>query len=697
MLHNTFLIEIATEDLPSKHLKNIAKSFYKVTEEKFNKLNITYEKMFWFATSRRLAIKINKLNILRVTKGINKIGPSTSIAFNTQGQFTKIVHLWMQRLSISAHQINQLKTQSGEWLVYKKESTVENIVSLLPTIIVSIIKKIQAPKMMRWNDTNFKFSRPIRNIVALLNKTIIPLKFMNIKSHRITYGHVFMKNIKINILHANQYPTILNCKGKVIPNYDERKLKITKLINQITYKLKGKIKKNDELLQEVTSLVEWPVILLGKFEKDFLLLPQEIVIYIIENVQKCFALYNLNNELMPYFIIISNIDSKNTNKIIKDNEQVVFSRLSDANFFYKIDRKQPLESYYLNLKNTIFYEKLGSIYDKIQRLKLLMKWILSYVSINSVNALRAVHLSKCDLKTNMVAEFPDVQGSVGMHYAMLDRESKDVFIAIKEHYYPNFSGDIISNNSIAYTLAIIDKVDTITGMFIIGLYPEKNKDPFALRRLSIGVLRIFIEKNITIDLIDIINYSVSLHKNVMHKKNVKKSILNFFLNRIYHLYLYQGFNTYVIQSVLILKLTVPIEIHKRIFMLTKFKKMNKTYLISTTNKRILNIINKYINIKKCVLNFNSITINTKLFQSTFEKILFSKLLFLQKNIKKYIIYQNYDSVFSQLIKLCILINYFFLHITISHPNEDIQTNRLLLLYQVKNLFLEIADFSLLIC
>lgn len=686
MFNKTLLVELATEELPSKNLKDIAISFYKNIIQEFKYFNITYKKIEWFATPRRLAIKINSINMNRITKKIKKIGPSLNSSFDSNGKLTKPAISWLNRLSINISQTQRLKNQLGEWLVYNIAPKTENIEYLLPKIISFSIKKINIPKPMKWDETNIKFSRPIRNILILLDDKIIRTNILNIPTNQPIRGHFFMSNFKIKITHAEEYPSILIKKGKVICNYLDRKDKINKEIISSAKKIGGIILHNEQLLEEVTSLVEWPVIFIGSFKKRFLSLPKSAIICTLENIQKCFPIYTPLKELMPFFIFVANIEPENPRSIIQGNERVINSRLSDADFFYKIDRKKELKKYLTDLKKVVFYKGFGSIYDKTKRLKLFIQWIAKKLNINIKKSIKAANLAKCDLMTNMVSEFPEIQGSIGMEYALQDGENKDIAIAIKEHYYPSFSKDKLPSHPISYALAIVDKIDTIVGMFLAGNQPKKDKDPFGLRRLAISILKILIEKKIHINILKLIKKSNSLYNKIESKNSIIDNIYTFFLNRITSIYLKKGYNTNIIKSITSLKLNFPIDLHNRIIALSDLKNSNNLNLLISTNKRIINILEKF----KITQN---IDIEDSLIISESEKKLYEELKILKLCIKSNSDINKYDLLLKKMVNLCYAINYFFKQTIIKDDNLKIRYNRLHLLYQIKNTFYKIVNLS----
>lgn len=685
-MKKTLLVEIGTEELPAKELCNLILSFSKNILHELDSYNIQYEKITSYATPRRLALKIKNINLTYTKKEIKKKGPSVLHAFDHNGLPSYIALRWAKSCGINLKQAKRIKNNKGEWLYYITEVKKEKTDLVLPQIISLSIKKINNCTLMKWNNTEFKFSRPIRNISILLEDKIIPMKIFDIISDRILRHHLSIRNPTMIINNANQYPNILFEKAQIIAHFKTRKEKIKQDAKLAAKKINGILKYSDILLNEITSLVESPVILTGKFDKKFLTLPHEILIHIMTYNQKYFPIYNTNGKLIPYFIFVTNIQSCYPTYIITGNENVIHARFTDAEFFFKNDIKRRLEDYLPDLKNILFQKKLGSLYEKTNRIKSLITWIAPTINANIHDAIRAAILCKCDLTTDMVFEFPEIQGIIGMYYAILNKENNEVAIAIKEQYQPKFSGDLLPSNLISCSLAIADKIDTLSGIFSIGEYPTGDKDPYALKRTAIGIIRIIIEKKMSINLKELLQRSINLYVEATNKKKITEDLMTFILERCYSYYRSQGYKKNVITSVLSCKFTQLVDIEARIKSITYFQTLNTYKPLILINKRICKFLEK--NKKK--INQH---IKNHLVKEQSEIILNKKIQNLNSILPHLFLNKKYKEALLHISTLTNPIELFFDSVTINHTDPDLSINRLTMLHKIKKIFLNIADFS----
>ncbi|CAL4319425.1 Glycine--tRNA ligase beta subunit [Buchnera aphidicola (Neophyllaphis podocarpi)] len=623
VINNTLLIEIGTEDLPGKKLNKIILSFVEQIKIFSRKNNIKFDKLYWFATPRRIAIKLK--NIKKKNKN-------------------------------------------------KKE---DNIESKIKIIIEKSLISIKTTKLMYWNCRKYKFIRPIRNILICLNKKIIKTKIFGLKSTNTVNGHVLMNKNKIKIQNTDEYPNILIKKGNVIVESKIRRKIIKRGIKKIIKNIKGKIKIDHNLLEEITSIVEWPVVLVGNFQEKFLKIPKEILVCIIKNYQKCFPVYNKNNNLMPYFIFVIDIKSTNNEKIVKDNENVIKSRLIDALLFLKEDLKIKLKNYVNNLNNILFHKRLGSMYDKTIRIIKISSWIAKNIKINLKDTIKTAKLSKFDLVTNMVFEFPETQGITGMQYALYNKEKKEIALAIKEHYYPSFSKDKIPSNKIGSAISIADKIDTIVGMFYVGNIPKSNKDPFAIRRSTIGIIRIIISYKLNIDLLKIIKKSIELYSNNKPNEKLQIKIFNFIMERLKYKYIKKGYNLKDILKIIKLKKNKLYEIDLKIKAINKFNKLEKSKILFENYRRINKIIIKFDK------NTNDKTINTMLFKFKEERHLEKFIKHIKIKISKMKINNLYYEILIELLKINKYVNNFFKKVLVNDVDKKLKINRINLLIKTK--------------
>ncbi|VFP81812.1 glycine--tRNA ligase subunit beta [Candidatus Erwinia haradaeae] len=688
MNNQTFLVEIGTEELPPKTLRSLAESFADNFTNRLNQEGLIHGEIHWFATPRRLALQVEKLGTEKRSYVITKRGPTIQSAFDSNGEPTLAAKGWAKSCGIRVDQADKLITNNGSWLTYCFKKIRPCVQILLPEIIEESLTRIPIPKVMQWNESKVQFIRPIHHVILLLGDTLIETKILGICSTRTTRGHRFMGIPYFNIKHANQYPEILFTLGKVQANYHVRKEFIRKEINKAASIIGGEVILSEELLEEVTSLVEWPVVLTGRFKKNFLQIPNEALVQTMQSHQKYFPIYHQSGELLSYFIFVSNIESKNPEKIISGNEKVLHSRLTDAAFFFHKDRYYRLENYLPYLKNVLFQKNLGTLYDKTQRVKKLAGWIAMQIGGNINKAQRAGLLSKCDLMTKMVCEFTETQGFIGMHYARQDGESEEVAIALKEQYQPRFSGDGLPSSQTSCSLAIADKIDTIVGIFGIGLHPKNDKDPYALRRIALGILRIIIEKKLPLDIHALTNETVRLYENQLINSNTIDDVIHFILGRLRSWYQDKGHRNDTLQAVLARRPFKLVDLDLRINAITQFRFLKQATDLSETNKRISNILAK----KTDTLNAK---VHRELLIEPEEIQLADQVNNLYSILPLYYADFRYKEALMKIASLNTIINNFFNKVMVNSTNEALRINRLTLLYKLQSLFIEIADISLL--
>ncbi|CAL4042222.1 Glycine--tRNA ligase beta subunit [Buchnera aphidicola (Phyllaphis fagi)] len=686
MSEKTILVEIGTEEMPSTLIKQIAQNFYQNFQLELKKKFIFFNHSSLFHSPRRLAIQIKKIQILLPEKKIQHRGPSIKQSFNDQGQLTIAAIKWMDKFNIKIEKTKKLKNKTGEWLLYENYPKKINIKNILPKIVESSIKNISISKTMMWNQKKTKFFRPIRNVTILINHKSIKTNIFGIMSNRYLYGNISTLPLKIKIHHAKEYEKLLIDHGKVISNFELRKKIIKEKSQNIAKKINGKLNIYNSLLEEITCLVEWPIILIGTFKKKFLSIPEEILIYILESIQKYFPVYNIKKQLTNNFIIISNIESITPKTIVLGNERVLHSRLSDIKFFLKNDKKNTLEKYFPFLKNIIFEEILGSMYDKTKRLIQLIQYISKYTKINIQDGIRSAYLSKCDLKTQMVYEFPELQGIVGMYYSLYNQEPKNIALSLKEQYQPKFSTDLIPSNLIGCSLSIADKIDTIVGLFLIGKHPKKDKDPLQLRRSALGIIRIILEKKIHINLLKLIKKSINTYQ-IHIQKNIEIKIIKFIFDRLYIWYKKKQYNTYIIKSIILYNINNILDINLRIQALHKFENNINFNNLFITYKRIYNLLST-ININ--ISEINNIYLNIIYHQQ--EKKIFIQINKIINILYPYINQKKYKKSLKILFLLSKITNNFLNTISIKYTDNQLKNNRILLLIKVKNVFSKITNF-----
>ncbi|HHZ8353688.1 TPA: glycine--tRNA ligase subunit beta [Morganella morganii] len=688
MTQQTFLTEIGTEELPPKALRSLAESFAANLTAELAAANLTHGDVTWYAAPRRLAVKIAGLAESAADREVEKRGPAIAQAFDAEGKPTKAAEGWARGCGITVDQADRMVTDKGEWLLYRAVEKGNNAKELLAGMVSRALAKLPIPKLMRWGDKETHFVRPVHTVTMLMGADVIPGEVLGITSDRVIRGHRFMGEAEFTIAHADEYPAILETRGKVMADYDARKAMIKRDAEKAAQALGGVADLTDSLLEEVTSLVEWPVVLTAKFEEKFLEVPSEALVYTMKGDQKYFPVYDKNGNLMPNFIFVANIESSDPVQIISGNEKVVRPRLADAEFFFKTDCKKRLEDNLPRLSTVLFQQQLGTLRDKTDRLEALAGWIAGQIGADVNHATRAGLLAKCDLMTNMVFEFTDTQGVMGMHYARHDGESEDVALALKEQYQPRYAGDNLPSTPVSDALAIADKMDTLAGIFGIGQHPKGDKDPFALRRAALGVLRIIVEKGYNLDLETLTQEAVRLYGDKLTNANVVTDVVDFMLGRFRAWYQEQGFAIDTIQAVLARRPTRPADFDARMKAVTHFRTLDEAAALAAANKRVSNILSK----SDDALND---TVLASLMNAPEEIRLAAYVTDLKTQLAPLYAEGKYQEALTELASLREAVDAFFDCVMVMDKDDNIRRNRLTLLNELRNLFLGVADISLL--
>ncbi len=688
MTEETFLVEIGTEELPPKALRNLAESFAANFTAELDAASLAHGEVSWFAAPRRLALKVASLSASQPDREVEKRGPAVAAAFDANGIATKAAEGWARGCGITVDQAARLKTEKGEWLVYRAHVSGDSALTLLPAMVNAALAKLPVPKLMRWGASDIQFVRPVHTVTLLLGAALVPATVLGIASGRTLRGHRFMGAAEITLEHADQYPQRLLEQGKVMADYAARKAKIKQDAEQAARQIGGHADLSDSLLEEVTSLVEWPVVLTAKFEEKYLAVPSEALVYTMKGDQKYFPVYDDNGALLPNFIFVTNIESKDPQQIIAGNEKVVRPRLADAEFFFNTDRKQRLEDRLPRLETVLFQQQLGTLRDKTDRIQALTGWIAGQIGADVNHATRAGLLSKCDLMTNMVFEFTDTQGVMGMHYARYDGEAEDVAVALNEQYQPRFAGDALPSSRVACALAIADKMDTLAGIFGIGQHPKGDKDPFALRRAALGVLRIIVEKNLPLDLQTLTAEAVSLYGNKLSNRRVVDEVIDFMLGRFRTWYQEEGHSVDTIHAVLARRPTRPADFDARMKAVSYFRTLDEAAALAAANKRVSNILAKSSETLNDNVQASLLRENEEIKLATFVTALNSKL-------QPYFAEGRYQDALIELAQLREAVDNFFEKVMVNADDQAIRINRLTLLAKLRELFLHVADISLL--
>ncbi|PSV35049.1 MULTISPECIES: glycine--tRNA ligase subunit beta [unclassified Photobacterium] len=687
MTHKNFLIELGTEELPPTALRTLAEAFAANFEAELKAADLPHDGIKWYAAPRRLALKVTGLAENQPDKVVEKRGPAVSAAFDADGKPTKAAQGWARGNGITVDQAERMVTDKGEWLLFKQEVKGQPAQTLLPELAAAALAKLPIPRPMRWGDKETQFIRPVKTLTMLLGDELIEGTILGVASARTIRGHRFMGEAEFTIDNADQYPAILEERGKVMADYEARKAIILADAKKAAEAVGGIADLEDDLVEEVTSLVEWPVVLTASFEEEFLKVPSEALVYTMKGDQKYFPVYDTEGKLVPKFIFVSNIISNDPSQIISGNEKVVRPRLADAEFFFNTDLKSKLIDRLPQLETAIFQKQLGTIKDKTDRITELAGYIADKIGADVTNAKRAGLLAKCDLMTSMVFEFTDTQGVMGMHYARHDGEAEDVALALNEQYMPRFAGDQLPSTPVSSAVAMADKLDTIVGIFGIGQAP-KGSDPFALRRASLGVLRIIVENGYDLDLVDLVAKAHSLFGDKLTNNNVDSDVIEFMLGRFRAWYQDAGFSIDVIQAVLAMHPTQPADFDKRVKAVSHFRELDAAESLAAANKRVGNILAKFDGELPT-------TVDNSLLVEAAEKELAEKVEAVVTALEPVFATGDYQTALTELASLREPVDAFFDNVMVMADDEKLKVNRLALLNLLRNQFLKVADISLL--
>lgn len=687
------LVELHTEELPPKSLLMLGEAFADRIKEQLEKNALAFESVTFFATPRRLAVFVEHLASNQPAQTIERKGPALRVAFDDQGEPSKACVGFARSVGVSPKELSVIKNQQGEWVAFQQKVPGQAVTTLLPDIIEHAIAALPVPKRMRWGHGETEFVRSVHSVIVLYGDQIIPCTILGLPAGRVTRGHRFLAPDWITIPHAAAYESLLKTEGYVIANFGARRELILK---EIDSELKKALDKQadaymtEELVDEVTGLVEWPVALCGHYDANFLALPEEVLISSMVDHQRYFPIRNaVDHHLMPNFIVVSNIESHDPQRVVHGNERVLRARLADAEFFYATDQKESLDTHVERLKGMVFQAKLGTLYDKCNRLSKIAAHFAKLMKIDVKHAARAGFLAKLDLTAQMVGEFPELQGVMGYYYAKHAGEPNEVAMAIKEHYLPRFAGDKLPLHPVSQLLAIADRIDTLTGIFAINQLPTGDKDPYGLRRAAIGLIRILVENEIDMDLKDLIQFTLDCYQIKSENQETVTLLINFIQERQRTWYQDQGITPDVFASVAALGIANPLDMHKRVQAVQAFKQLREAERLSIANKRVSNILAQNIHAVR------STKIDARLFENEAEHRLAHELELKSKAVAEFYQGRNYDKVLLQLAGLSQPIDDFFDHVMVMTEDTSRRENRILLLDKLRSLFLQVADIALL--
>ena len=683
-----FLVEIGTEELPPKALLKLSNAFTQGIRDGLTAADLGFGEIKPYASPRRLAVWVSALDAAQADKDVERRGPALNAAFDSDGKATKATEGFARSCGVSVEQLERLETDKGSWLVFRSTQSGQPASALLPGIVQQSLDRLPIPKRMRWGNLDAEFVRPVHWLVMLLGDEVIDCEILSVHSSRNSRGHRFHHPAAIRIDRPADYANVLEQQGRVVADFAQRREQIRRQVNEAAQAHGGTAVIDEDLLDEVTGLVEWPQAVVGSFEQRFLEVPPECLISAMKGHQKYFHMVDGEGRLMPNFITLSNITSSNPDSVRAGNERVIRPRLTDADFFWNQDRKIPLADRLDSLASVVFQQKLGTLQDKSQRVAAIAEAIAKAIGGDPLLAARAALLAKCDLMTNMVGEFPELQGIMGRYYATHDGEAAEVAVALDEQYMPRFAGDQLPAGKTGQAVAIADKLDTLIGIFGIGQIPSGDKDPFALRRASLGALRILIEQGLDVDLLEMLEHAAETNTGLFDNDHVITQVFDFMMGRLKAYYQDQGIALDTFEAVLAQRPTRPLDFDARVRAVTAFRALPEAEALAAANKRIANILKKTDEAIPAQVDANRL-------QDEAEKQLYQQIATISDQVTPLFRQRDYPTALKALAGLRTVVDNFFDQVMVMADDAALRTNRLALLKQLRNLFLEVADLSLL--
>ncbi|MDN3441431.1 glycine--tRNA ligase subunit beta [Psychrobacter sp. APC 3279] len=692
---STILFELGCEELPPKSLKPLRDALQASVTEQLTAADITFDSIKAFAAPRRLAIQIQGISDKQPDRTEQKRGPAIKAAFDSDGNPTRAAMGFAKGLGIEASELTTINTDKGDYVGFEQTISGQATTELLPAIFQTALDSLPIAKRMRSGASRNEFVRPVQWVVLMQDDTVIDATIQGHETGSQTRGHRFHSPDYHDIAHANDYEQLLDGL-KVVADFDKRQMLIKNQVKALADEVNSDAIVPQDLLDEVTALVDFPIALRASFEARFLQVPQEALISTMQADQKYFCLTDKAGKLQPYFIFITNIESKDPNQIIEGNEKVVRPRLADAEFFFLQDQKQPLFALTESLKTRVFQDKLGTIWEKSERIAKLAAFIATLMQqqghdINVDETVRAGILSKADLASSLVGEYPELQGIAGTYYARLNEEPEAVAASLEEQYLPKFSGDVLPQTPIGICLALADRLDTLVGIFAIDQAPTGSKDPFSLRRSAIGILRILIEKQLPINLVALVEQAIKGYSDAEGSKIAKMGdtftqVMAFLNSRYRAMYTEQGVSVDTIQAVQAINPHMPLDFDQRIRAVQAFSELSQASMLADSNKRVANILAKS---EGDVAD----TVDEALLSESAEQNLYANVKQAQTVVQPLLEQADYTQVLQTLASLDEPLTQFFDQVMVNSEDAALKNNRLALLKQVRALFLTVADIS----
>ena len=678
------LFELGTEELPPKSLYKLSQALLTHITKGLKDAELGFSKSAAYATPRRLAVIFENLSTSQPDKSVEKRGPAIQAAFTEDGTPSKAAEGFAKGCGVTVDQLQRMKTDKGEWLAYTEDVKGQLTQSLIPDIINHSLTQLPIAKRMRWGSGSTEFVRPVHWAVLLLGQEVITAEILGVKSGAETRGHRFHAPQNITLSHPGEYVDTLLNQGKVVADFAQRKTLIKDAAEKAAQAVNGIAHIDEDLVEEIAALNEWPVPITGNFAEKFLALPSECLITTMQTNQKYFPVKDAQGQLLPHFITFSNIESTRPESIQQGNERVITPRLADAEFFWNQDRKQPLTARTASLSNIIFQKKLGSLADKTKRVCELADYIAKQLDADIVLAKRAAELAKTDLMTDMVGEFPSLQGIMGRYYAAADNEPEQVAQALEEQYFPKQSGSLIPNSQTGQILSIAEKMDTLTGIFSAGLIPTGDKDPYALRRATLGILRIIIEAKLPLNIVSLMDFALAQFDHEFNRDVTGQLVKDFIFERLKNYNLEQGYSADEIEAVMAVVPEQPLDFQERLQAVKAFRKLPEAESLASANKRIRNILKK---------SESTPDKNIGTLVEPQEIKLLASAQTTANELAPLLQQGDYQAALTRLAQLRNDVDAFFDHVMVMSDDLELRANRLSLLAMLSDQFLQIADIS----
>lgn len=680
------ILELGTEELPPKALLKLSAAFTDGVVKGLSEVGISAAQITSFATPRRLAILLREIPLKQPDQHIEKRGPALQAAFDDNGCATKAALGFARSCGVEVSDLAQKETDKGSWLYFQQHQPGKALSALLPEIVANALAGLPIPKRMRWGDRSDEFVRPVKWLLMMIDGDVVEANILGTPAANKTWGHRFHAPDELTFASAADYEATLQQFGYVVPRFEQRRELIVGQIHELAATLGGKVNIDEDLLDEVTALVEWPVAISGRFDEAFLEVPVEALVTTMQDNQKYFAVFDEAGKLLPHFITIANIDSKKPELVASGNERVIRPRFADAMFFWQQDQKVTLSSRLQSLESVVFQQQLGSIADKVIRVRALAGYIADALAADVALAERAAELCKSDLMTDMVGEFPKLQGIMGHYYARHDGEPEAVALAIEQHYWPRYSGDKVPEQATGQCVAIADRLDTMVGIFAIGQRPTGVKDPFGLRRAALGIIRIIIENELALDIAALCDKAAAGLADKLDAGNAAQEVLEYIVDRLKSYYQERAVRLDVIDAVLACKPALLTDVENRVVAVNEFLKHDAAPALAAANKRISNILKKQ---KQAV----SEKVDESLLGEPAEQELHAKLGEVNASALAHFDRAEYLQGLNELAALRPVVDRFFDDVMVMVDDEALKQNRLALLQTLASSFLRVADFS----